>query len=208
MAVSLRRRSHEFVDPFGGLDALARRVLDTPGTRSSRSATIRCGCCGPRGSSPSWLHPAPRGCVAAMTAMAGEIDRITAERVGAELVKLILGAIPGDGLTLMCRDRPGRPGAARAAGAAAGARRAPPAQGRLRAHADRAGAGDRPGGRRPGPDAALGGAAARHRQAATPRNEPAAASASTTTRWSARSWSASGCGRCGIPKALIDDVAS
>ena len=45
--------------------------------------------------------------------------------------------------------------AARAAGAAAGGRRAPPAQGRLRAHADRAGAGDgletEPTARCPGP---------------------------------------------------------
>ncbi len=46
------------------------------------------------------FHPAPR-VVAAMTAMAGEIDRITPERVGAELDKLLLGAHPVDGLRLL-----------------------------------------------------------------------------------------------------------
>ena len=44
--------------------------------------------------------PAPR-VVAAMTAMAGEIDRITAERISAELVKLMLGADPRAGLALL-----------------------------------------------------------------------------------------------------------
>jgi poly(A) polymerase len=44
--------------------------------------------------------PAPR-VVAAMTATAGEIERITAERVGAELVKLIMGADPRAGLALL-----------------------------------------------------------------------------------------------------------
>ena len=37
----------------------------------SRSPTTRCGCCGPPGSSPSSASPRRRGCVAAMTAMAG-----------------------------------------------------------------------------------------------------------------------------------------
>ncbi len=36
-----------------------------------------------------------------MTDMAGEIDRITAERVGAEFVKLIMGADPRSGLALL-----------------------------------------------------------------------------------------------------------
>ncbi|MGV7637057.1 CCA tRNA nucleotidyltransferase, partial [Mycobacterium kansasii] len=38
---------------------------------------------------------------AAMTDMAPEIDRITAERVRAELDKLILGAHPVDGIVLL-----------------------------------------------------------------------------------------------------------
>ena len=73
-----------------------------------------------------------------------------------------------------CSSRPGSPTlrAARAAGARARARRAPPAQGRLRAHAHRAGAGDRPRGpaarRRPGLRVAVRGADARRRQAADP----------------------------------------
>ncbi|MGH3612088.1 MAG: CCA tRNA nucleotidyltransferase, partial [Pseudonocardia sp.] len=46
------------------------------------------------------LTPAPR-VVAAMTAMAGELARVTRERVQAELSKLILGAHPRRGLELM-----------------------------------------------------------------------------------------------------------
>ena len=62
------------------------------------------------------------------------------------------------------RDRPGRPRAPRAAAAAPGDRRAPPPQGRLRAHADRARAGDRPRGRPAGagPDFVLRFAALMH----------------------------------------------
>ena len=90
------------------------------------------------------------------------------------------------------RDRAGRAGAARAAGAGARARRAPPAQGRLRAHADRARAVDRPRGpaarRRPGLRLPLRRADARRRQAAHPAvRRTTARSPSTTTTWSAPS---------------------
>ena len=99
---------------------------------------------------------------------------------------------PRLGLTLLVETGPGRPGAARAAGAGARARRAPPAQGRLRAHPDRARAGDRPGGpaarRRPRLRLPVRGADARRRQAAhppVPRRRHR--SPSTTTTWSAPS---------------------
>ncbi|QXQ16086.1 CCA tRNA nucleotidyltransferase [Skermania piniformis] len=91
----------DFVDPLGGLDALLAGVLDTPATpeqsfgddplRMLRAA---------RFVSQLGFEPAPR-VRAAMRAMAGEIDRITAERVRAELDKLLLGDYPVEGIDLL-----------------------------------------------------------------------------------------------------------
>ena len=99
MAVSLP--GHAFADPFGGLEQLAAKVLDTPGTpeQSFRDDPLRM-LRATRFASQLSFTPAPR-VVEAMTNMAGEIDRITAERVGAELVKLIMGADPRSGLALL-----------------------------------------------------------------------------------------------------------
>jgi poly(A) polymerase len=99
MAVSLPDRT--FVDPCGGLAALARGVLDTPvepetsfgddPLRLLRAA---------RFVSQLGFSVAPR-VREAMTAMAPELGRITAERVQAELTKLLLGAHPRTGIELM-----------------------------------------------------------------------------------------------------------
>lgn len=99
MAVSLP--GHEFADPFGGLDQLAVRVLDTPGTpeQSFRDDPLRM-LRAARFASQLSFTPAPR-VMRSMTAMAAEIDRITPERVGAELVKLLLGTNPRAGLALL-----------------------------------------------------------------------------------------------------------
>jgi len=99
MAVALP--GHEFADPFGGLEQLAARVLDTPGTpeQSFRDDPLRM-LRAARFASQLSFAPSPR-VVVAMTEMAPEIDRITAERVGAELVKLIMGADPRAGLALL-----------------------------------------------------------------------------------------------------------
>ena len=171
MAVRLPGRALE--DPYGGVVDLAHRVLRTPGRpedsfsddplRMMRAA---------RFAAQLGFSVAPE-VVAAMTAMADRIEIISAERVRDELVKLVCSPYPRRGLAPARRDRARRPGAARAARADARARRAPPAQGRLRAHADRAGAGDRPrgaaAGRRPGLRGAVRGADARRRQAAHPQ---------------------------------------
>ena len=109
--------------------------------------------------------------VAAMTAMAERIEIISAERVRDELVKLVCAPYPRLGLTLLVETGLAAhvlPGAARAR---ARARRAPPAQGRLRAHPDRARAVDRPRAparRRPRLRLPVRRADARHRQAAHP----------------------------------------
>jgi poly(A) polymerase len=92
---------HVFTDPFGGLADLARGVLRTPSTpeesfaddplRMLRAARF-----------VSTLQVVVAADVrAAMTAMAGEIERISVERVQAELSKLLLGAAPRAGLQLL-----------------------------------------------------------------------------------------------------------
>jgi poly(A) polymerase len=93
-----RRR---FVDPHGGLAALSAGTLDTPATPEESFADdplrmLRAA----RFVSQLELTPAPR-VVAAMTAMAGELARITRERVQAELTKLILGARPRRAVELL-----------------------------------------------------------------------------------------------------------
>ncbi|MFF0816572.1 CCA tRNA nucleotidyltransferase [Rhodococcus sp. NPDC003318] len=92
----------EFVDPLGGMDALLAGVLDTPAApeisfnddplRMLRAA---------RFVSQLGFSPAPR-VHDAIVAMADQIDRITAERVRAELDKLILGEYPVEGIDVMC----------------------------------------------------------------------------------------------------------
>jgi poly(A) polymerase len=91
----------EFLDPLNGLDALRARVLDTPAApevsfgddplRMLRAA---------RFVSQLGFSVAPR-VREAMVAMSRQLGRITAERVAAELDKLMLGADPVAGIDLM-----------------------------------------------------------------------------------------------------------
>ncbi|MDT7581958.1 MAG: poly(A) polymerase [Pseudonocardiales bacterium] len=90
-----------FVDPHGGLAALAAGSLDTPATPEESFADdplrmLRAA----RFVAQLGLTPAPR-VVAAMTAMAGELARITKERVQVELTKLLLGRYPRRALELL-----------------------------------------------------------------------------------------------------------
>jgi poly(A) polymerase len=101
MAVELTGEPRRFVDPHGGLAALAAGTLDTPATPEESFADdplrmLRAA----RFVSGLGLTPAPR-VVAAMTAMAGELARITQERVQAELTKLVLGRQPRRALELL-----------------------------------------------------------------------------------------------------------
>ncbi|GAB2728012.1 CCA tRNA nucleotidyltransferase [Nocardioides pakistanensis] len=99
MAVSLPGR--EFQDPYGGLVDLAHQVLRTPGRpedsfsddplRMMRAA---------RFAAQLGFTVAPE-VVEAMTAMAGRIEIVSAERVRDELVKLVCAPYPRLGLTLM-----------------------------------------------------------------------------------------------------------
>ena len=93
----------EFLDPLGGLDAVRRRVLDTPAApevsfgddplRMLRAA---------RFVSQLEFSVAER-VLEAITAMAPQLSRITVERVAVELDKMLLGADPVAGIELMVR---------------------------------------------------------------------------------------------------------
>jgi poly(A) polymerase len=101
MAVELTGPRRTFVDPYGGLAALAGGALDTPATAEESFADdplrmLRAA----RFVAQLGFTPAPR-VVAAMTAMATELARITPERVQVELSKLILGAHPRRGIELL-----------------------------------------------------------------------------------------------------------
>jgi poly(A) polymerase len=100
-AMALRLPEREFADPFGGIVDLAHQVLRTPGRpedsfsddplRMMRAA---------RFAAQLGFTVAPE-VVTAMTAMAGRIEIISAERVRDELVKLVCGAHPRRGLALL-----------------------------------------------------------------------------------------------------------
>ncbi|MEU6016240.1 CCA tRNA nucleotidyltransferase [Streptomyces sp. NPDC047515] len=99
MAVALPQK--DFIDPHGGLEDLAERVLRTPGTpeesfsddplRMLRAA---------RFAAQLDFDVAP-DVVTAMTEMAGRIEIVSAERVREEFNKLLLSADPRKGLALL-----------------------------------------------------------------------------------------------------------
>jgi poly(A) polymerase len=99
MAVSLP--DHRFTDPYGGLADLAAKVLRTPGTPEESFADdplrmLRAA----RFAAQLRFTIAPEVLVA-MTAMAGDLARITAERIRDEFTKLLCGADPVGGLRLL-----------------------------------------------------------------------------------------------------------
>ncbi|WP_395111088.1 CCA tRNA nucleotidyltransferase [Actinomadura sp. SCN-SB] len=104
-AMAARLPGHEFVDPFGGLSDLQKKVLRTPGRpedsfgddplRMLRAA---------RFASQLGFTVAP-DVVSAMTDMAERIEIVSAERIRDELSKLICGEYPRKGLTLLVDTR-------------------------------------------------------------------------------------------------------
>jgi poly(A) polymerase len=102
-AMALRLPDLTFIDPYAGLSALTERTLRTPGSpelsfgddplRMMRAA---------RFVSQLGVAPAPE-VLEAMTAMAGTLEIVSAERVRDELVKLLLGAHPRAGLEVLVR---------------------------------------------------------------------------------------------------------
>ncbi|RSM66374.1 CCA tRNA nucleotidyltransferase [Amycolatopsis sp. WAC 01376] len=103
MAIDLANKT--FVDPYDGLQALQDQVLDTPATPQESFADdplrmLRAA----RFAAQLGFTAAPR-VIDAMTSMAEEIDRITAERVQAELSKLLLADDPRPGIELLVDTR-------------------------------------------------------------------------------------------------------
>ena len=100
-AMALELPSRRFVDPYGGLRHLARKILMTPAEpeisfgddplRMMRAA---------RFAAQLGMVPAP-DVVLAMEAMAGRISIVSAERVRDELTKLLLADVPRPGLDLL-----------------------------------------------------------------------------------------------------------
>ena len=100
MAVSVTG-DRTFTDPYGGLADLARGVLRTPGTPEESFADdplrmLRAA----RFVSTLGVSLAPE-VSEALRRLAPELGRITAERVQAELTKLLLGAAPRGGLEVL-----------------------------------------------------------------------------------------------------------
>ncbi|MGH8860393.1 MAG: CCA tRNA nucleotidyltransferase, partial [Jatrophihabitantaceae bacterium] len=100
MALSVTGDRH-FSDPFGGLADLVKLALRTPATPEESFADdplrmLRAA----RFVATLGVRPAPE-VDAAMTAMAPQLARVTAERVQAELTKLLLGTAPRTGIELL-----------------------------------------------------------------------------------------------------------
>jgi poly(A) polymerase len=103
MAVSVP--GHDFTDPFGGINDLAARVIRTPAEpalsfgddplRMLRAARF----------AAKLRFTVDKPVVAAMTDMAQDLDRITAERIREEFTKLLCGADPVAGLRLLVDTR-------------------------------------------------------------------------------------------------------
>ena len=100
-AMAVRLPDGSLVDPYGGVRHLAAKVLDTPlepelsfgddPLRMLRAA---------RFVSQLDVEPAPR-LVAAITEMRDRMEIVSAERIGEELAKLLTGAYPSTGLSLL-----------------------------------------------------------------------------------------------------------
>lgn len=100
-AMAVLLPSHQFVDPFGGMEDVANKVIRTPGSpedsfsddplRMMRAA---------RFAAQLDFTPDP-AVVAAMTAMADRITIVSAERVRDELIKLVGADHPRVGLDLL-----------------------------------------------------------------------------------------------------------
>ncbi|MBX6357652.1 MAG: CCA tRNA nucleotidyltransferase [Micromonosporaceae bacterium] len=100
-AMALSLPDHRFTDPYGGLADLAAKVIRTPGAPEQSFAD-----------DPLRMLRAARfvsqlrfkvdpPVLAAMTAMAADLRRITAERIRDEFTKLMCGADPVAGLRLL-----------------------------------------------------------------------------------------------------------
>jgi poly(A) polymerase len=99
MAVSVP--DHVFFDPYGGLADLATRMLRTPGRPEDSFADDPLRMLRAARFASKLEFAVDPAVVAAITRMAADLDRITAERIRDEFSKLMLGADPITGLRLL-----------------------------------------------------------------------------------------------------------
>ncbi len=101
MALELTTEAPEFIDPFNGIEDLAKKILRTPGSAKSSFSD-----------DPLRMMRAARfmaqlefdvdpEIIEAITAMSSRIEIISAERVRDELIKTLMSANPRLGLTLL-----------------------------------------------------------------------------------------------------------
>jgi poly(A) polymerase len=100
-AMAVRLPGYMFIDPFGGLDALRKRVLRTPGRPQDSFSDdplriLRAA----RFAAKLGFAVAP-GVRAAMTEQAARLRIVSAERIAGELVKLMLTPDPARGIDLL-----------------------------------------------------------------------------------------------------------
>ncbi|WP_026928718.1 CCA tRNA nucleotidyltransferase [Glycomyces tenuis] len=99
MAVSVP--GHDFCDPFGGIGDLARRTIRTPASPESSFADDPLRMLRAARFAAQLDFAIDSGTLEAMKAMAGELDRITAERIREEFVKLLSSPDPVVGLRIL-----------------------------------------------------------------------------------------------------------
>jgi poly(A) polymerase len=98
-AMAVRLPSREFVDPYGGLTDLARRVIRTPSTPESSFSDDPLRMMRAARFAAQLEFEVDAAVIAAMADMADRLDIVSAERVRDELVKLLLSQRPRWGLT-------------------------------------------------------------------------------------------------------------
>jgi len=101
MALELTTTQPEFIDPFGGLEDLKKKVLRTPASaeQSFSDDPLRMMRAARFASQLDFdIHP---DVIAAMNSMAGRISIISAERIRDEFVKMLMSAKPRLGITIL-----------------------------------------------------------------------------------------------------------
>lgn len=99
MAVSLP--GHAFTDPFGGLEDLANGLIRTPDAPSRSFGDDPLRMLRAARFAAKLRFTVDKPVIQAMTDMAGDLDRITAERIRDEFTKLLCGLDPIAGLRLL-----------------------------------------------------------------------------------------------------------
>jgi len=100
-AMAARLPGYEFVDPFGGRDALRERVLRTPGRPQDSFSDDPLRILRAARFAAKLRFTVVPGVRAAMTEMAPRLEIVSAERIAGELVKLMLTPYPARGIDVL-----------------------------------------------------------------------------------------------------------